>query len=155
LPGGEGEGAAGENLEAHALDVVGEIVEGGHAAIELAPRMHRHLVGLEPGDGGVAPGRGAARQDQPARALLVREGEFRIGCELDLAGLESGFAGAAIPGAAAVGIGHALGERRLQNRLPGLDRDRTVVLREGDRVRHGCALSPEEWRIIVSESNCS
>src|SRR5580704_6046863 len=98
--------------------------------------MRDHLVGLEPSDGGVAPGRGATGEDQALRALLLGERVIGIRGEVDLACFQHRFAGAAIAGPAAVRVGHALRQCALKDRLTGLDGYRSAMLADGDRKPH-------------------
>src|SRR6185369_6092494 len=104
------------------------VVERDDPAGEMAQRMRDRLVDVEPGDADVAPWHRSAGEDEAVPALGVGQGEFGIGGKLDLAAIEPRLAGAAIARSAAMRIRHALLQRRLEDGLADLDRDRRAVL---------------------------
>jgi hypothetical protein len=137
LAGGEGEGAAVLDGEAHQLDVVGQVVQRRDRAGEVAQGMHDNVVGIEPAELGVAPRHRAAGQHQALGLLLVGQRVAGIGRQLNLAAIEPRLAGAAIAALTAIGVGHALGHGRVQHGLAGLDRDRGRPLADRDGETHG------------------
>ena len=136
LPGRKHVGPAGGDAQAHTADVVRCRFDRLDAADHLAPRMHDRLVGLQPGYFAGLPRHRAAGQDQSRCALRLGQGEVGIGRQLDIAGQQARFAGAAVAGLAAMRIVGTLAQRRRQDRLAGLHRDRLVVLTDADLHAH-------------------
>ncbi len=118
-------------------------------------RMGDRLVGVEPGDADVAPRHRPAGQDQPIHAFGIGQREFGVGRQLDLAAFEPRLAGAAIAGAAAMRIGHTVPQRRLEDGLAELDRNRRTVLTNRGEDAHPRCLSRPESPKTIGESNCS